>query len=415
MMIGYAERTITPPLGTELSGFASRSSGCRCVESDLLCRCVSLEASGGLFTIAVLDLLGVPMELSESVRRRVGDDRFVLVATHTHSGPSLSKAPESYINDLVDRIARCIEESRRLSASARYASSSSIAVPYLVYNRRDPQRGAIDPYLRVVALESASSVELLLVQYTCHAVVLGPDNLCVSPDWPGALARELATLSGVPRIAVVNGCCGNINPFTPSTRLEKPYDRRGATFEELRSFARALGGAAYSLLEARWRFREPALERAVIVERRVRLPLRSCAVDLEGLEERARMGDAYARWLLERHRMVERLKEMHGSYVPARVLCIALSRSTALVVLPSEVFVEHQRWIVSRSPFGRTVVVAYAEPYIGYIPTREAYAEGGYEVEYPVSIVEPGAGEELRDAALDALVEAFAAVESLGG
>jgi hypothetical protein len=37
--------------------------------------------------------------------------------------------------------------------------------------------------------------------------------------------------------------------------------------------------------------------------------------------------------------------------------------------------------IVAQSPFEHTLVCGYTNGGLGYIPTREAYSEGGYEIE----------------------------------
>jgi hypothetical protein len=40
-----------------------------------------------------------------------------------------------------------------------------------------------------------------------------------------------------------------------------------------------------------------------------------------------------------------------------------------------------------------------------YIPTIEAFSEGGYEVEVPISIIEPGEGEKLREKMIELLAK----------
>jgi len=40
-----------------------------------------------------------------------------------------------------------------------------------------------------------------------------------------------------------------------------------------------------------------------------------------------------------------------------------------------------------------------------YIPTIEAFSEKGYEVEVPLSIIEPGEGERIREEAVKLLGE----------
>jgi hypothetical protein len=51
-----------------------------------------------------------------------------------------------------------------------------------------------------------------------------------------------------------------------------------------------------------------------------------------------------------------------------------------LAAMPAEVFVAVQLMLKEKSPSPYTVVVGCANDVLGYVPTREAFAEGGYEV-----------------------------------
>jgi hypothetical protein len=54
------------------------------------------------------------------------------------------------------------------------------------------------------------------------------------------------------------------------------------------------------------------------------------------------------------------------------------------------------RSIVSRSLFRHTLYAGYTDGTIGYVPTRAAYAEGGYEVTHACRVA-PEAGEQVED------------------
>jgi hypothetical protein len=53
----------------------------------------------------------------------------------------------------------------------------------------------------------------------------------------------------------------------------------------------------------------------------------------------------------------------------------------ALLSVAGEPFMEIAQRIVAQSPFEHTLVCGYTNGGLGYIPTREAYSEGGYEIE----------------------------------
>jgi len=55
--------------------------------------------------------------------------------------------------------------------------------------------------------------------------------------------------------------------------------------------------------------------------------------------------------------------------------------SIALLAMPGEPFIELSHRIVAKSPFAHTMFSGYSNGVFGYLPHREAFAEGGYEVE----------------------------------
>jgi hypothetical protein len=65
------------------------------------------------------------------------------------------------------------------------------------------------------------------------------------------------------------------------------------------------------------------------------------------------------------------------------------------------VFVELGLPIKQHSPFKNTIVVELCDDWIGYIPTKEAFAEGNYEP--TTATIQPGGGERLEEAAVKLL------------
>jgi hypothetical protein len=51
-----------------------------------------------------------------------------------------------------------------------------------------------------------------------------------------------------------------------------------------------------------------------------------------------------------------------------------------IAALPGEVFVQYGLKIIKDSPFKDTFVIGLANDYAGYIPTRDAFDKGGYEI-----------------------------------
>ena len=89
--------------------------------------------------------------------------------------------------------------------------------------------------------------------------------------------------------------------------------------------------------------------------------------------------------------------------IPLEVHAYRLGPEVAIVTLPGEVFVEIGLAIKNASPFETTLVIELANDAPGYIPTRQAFAEGSYETVN--SRVEPGQGEKMAARALRLLKE----------
>jgi neutral ceramidase len=92
----------------------------------------------------------------------------------------------------------------------------------------------------------------------------------------------------------------------------------------------------------------------------------------------------------------------------ARLTAISLG-DVALAILPGEVFVEHGLAIRAGSPFPETVVAAYDDNTLQYIPTHAAFADGEYEVDGGWRYIRPGQGERMVGAMIALLARLRAA------
>ena len=88
----------------------------------------------------------------------------------------------------------------------------------------------------------------------------------------------------------------------------------------------------------------------------------------------------------------------------AEVQVISFSDDVAIVSLPGEIFVELGLALKKDSPFKHTFIAELANGSIGYVPNREAYPQGNYEVVSARG--EAGSGEKLVEVALKLLNQA---------
>jgi hypothetical protein len=93
-----------------------------------------------------------------------------------------------------------------------------------------------------------------------------------------------------------------------------------------------------------------------------------------------------------------------GVPLTVEVQVIAFSDDVAILSLPGEIFVELGLAIKKASPFRHTFIAELANGSMGYVPDREAYPQGNYEVVSARG--EAGSGERLVEVALRLLHEA---------
>ncbi len=208
LLCGIASKDITPPVGYPLAGFAARKDTSKGIHDSLNAKAVVIE-SGSTVSIVTADLVSFPNAMVDEIREKASNmtdipaHSIMLSTSHTHSGPSLDDnyggqgiAPDHYWKYLVDAVAGAIYEAWIDRSEARIGFSTG-AVEGIGVNRRNPTGKPVDPQTAVMVIEQRKTLKkAIFVNYTCHAVVLGPDNLYITADYPGFAMRTLKKLMG---------------------------------------------------------------------------------------------------------------------------------------------------------------------------------------------------------------------------
>jgi hypothetical protein len=95
-----------------------------------------------------------------------------------------------------------------------------------------------------------------------------------------------------------------------------------------------------------------------------------------------------------------RIHNLNNQPIEAEILTFGLG-DASIVGLPGEIFVELGLAIKEASPYKNTLVLTLANNSIGYIPNKDAFQYGAYEVE--VSMIAEGEGEKLVKSSLNQL------------
>ncbi len=225
--------------------------------------------------------------------------------------------------------------------------------------------GAADRRIGLIRLEKADGRPLALIaNYPMHGTVLGGENKLITGDAPGIVAEYVEEKLGVPML-YIQGAAGNLAPiYTVYPNFESGH---------LSQFRVLLGD---KILEANRQLGSTTSD--------VRLSLGSKVVETprkEGLGWAPELGD-YLR------------KTSTGAVVvrlPVRFLQI--NNDVAIWTAPLELFCEIAMAIRDQSPFPYTFYYGYCNGWLGYLPTQEEFAHGGYEP--GVSPFTPQAGMDL--------------------
>jgi hypothetical protein len=377
LLAGYGERTISPPLGTDLTGFGFYlDRRAESVLDDLKVRALYLKDQRHALLLLACDLLGFTVRLSDRLRAQIADDlkmpvdHILLSCTHTHSGPAtmplagLGVINRAYVQGLPQAFREAAAQAAATAAEAEFGFRSEAVEP-IGFNRRQWNFAEIDPWLKTAIFRRKQST-IYLLNYACHPVTLGPTKQ-VSADWPGALGSELEKRGG--HALVLQGFCGDIDPVTCLNR------RLGADQDDIALSGRILAERA---VKAEKQAVFSAEVRLKAREMRIRLPLH---VPPRGDLEKETEALYKATQQFPRSRRIIRAwaKRADRHYddfrrspwmedVPIHALRIG---GLKILGLPGEVFC--RLGLKFQGAWPSLITVGYANGNVGYLPTREAY------------------------------------------
>ena len=398
---GFAKIEITPPLGSLMSGFVIRTEGATAVHDPLFARALALSDGKQTALLLILDVIGVSSQLVASLRQQITGqtaipcDQIAILATHTHGGPVmledalLGSVDASYLEFLSAKTTSVATEA--VAALHPVSIFAGLGQEITVAHNRRVEGGPIDPDVPVLRFENEAGLYALFASYACHPVMLGPNNLQFTRDYPGYFVDTLEELYPQTHILFATGCCGQIN--TPGHSAQDSIKGLGfelRTFAEAKRLGRLLASAALHTSETLANPRqqsELAFSPLKLKRKLATLPLKPAEPpsqeeiaakeqELESLESH----QTSQRAVLESYLNWAKTQDWQQTEVMSEVMCIMLGK-LCLALYPGEVFVEHGLELKARFPDLILITLAYANAAPGYIPHHSAYRQGGYEVE----------------------------------
>lgn len=438
--VGMAAVDFTPPVGLPLMGNVRQDYAAVGTHDPLVARAFAVAGhSGTCVILLVLDLCMITREQTAWMRERIArrcdipTNNILISATHTHSGPATKRlysspsAPEQRITAFLRRAseAAIAAHDDLRPASLWFGTADERSVSFCRRLRGRDGRihmnwelpstelivgptSEIDPQVRVLGIDRDGAASGMLVNFSLHPAIIGFADNRYSADYPGALVAALKQSYGPDFHGAFSlGCCADINhidlahppvPGDEYTVAERIGTRLAQVAADTASHgSRITGTPIYVSSEY------VPLKRLPVDEQTYRWALETCErLAPEGAvsEIHGISNELSASTWVDMYRC-----QREVDYVEVMVIRLG---ELAIVGFPGEMFCEFQRRLIADSPSRYTMCIELAGDAIGYLPTPEAFAAGGYEATPGATLYQPEAGELLTASALRQLQHLFA-------
>ena len=434
---GYAQEVITPPTGVGLAGYFNERPNTGMYD-DLLVKVVALEIDGKRTALVTLELCSITKVMFDAIKARVDGEfgeglyeNLLICATHTHTGPKyLNKVRQEnevtqYAFDMtVDSVVRALKRAFMNLLPAELEAAKVFNNPYGFVRRYWMTGGDIvtnpgwrnpgidkpecdyDRTINILAVRQCGRIAALICNIANHGDTIG-GNL-VSADWYGRFTQEIQhELKCSLPVLVLDDASGNINHFD----FRQEINQTG--YHEAVRVGR---GYARIVLDAL-----PSLEPVAAGELRIRnstvtIPHRKLT-DAEVAEAQhildtvpdiKKEGDFESQDLANKvpaalRYFAKRALDCKAKSTPShdcRLTAIEIGKDLAFISLPGEPFNGISEAIRKASPFKYTFVAELAQSPSGYVPMKECFARGGYEVQPGIDTVAPEAADAIIAAAV---------------
>ncbi|HDX9625223.1 TPA: neutral/alkaline non-lysosomal ceramidase N-terminal domain-containing protein [Bacillus anthracis] len=383
--VGVCKVDITPPIGIDFVGY-HRETGINNIEEHIYGTVFVFEKDEMKTVFISIDNIGMLVEDTNMIRERVASElhvpfeRITVVYTHTHSGPeTVGDDPlvQSYKTILVNNVVHgAVTANKNLK---QCEVGWGVTTGDIGVNRRERTfdgrakmgtniEGVVDKRIGMLAIRHAETKELsgIVVFCTAHPNVLKGDSDVLSADYPGMTREILEKIVNCP-VMIVQGAAGNVNAKYRGSR------------EALKKMAYTLSGHVLTML--------PTVTYSPIVNvRTVSSTMQMKLKDIPEMNEIRSMAQLVEKqWGVNTDEWLTIVLEKYKQGI--RQLRIDLEVQLFQINdgifsgIPMEPFSETALEMKESLQNELAFFGGYTNGYIGYLPTKEEFAYGGYEVE----------------------------------
>ena len=425
---GFARLDVTPPLGAELAGYFTVRVSEGILDPIYL---NALAMSNGKDTVIIItsDFLSVMEVFATKIRniisKRTGvpSDNIMITALHQHTSIRLGVWPwtgsmedEHYLSVLYQKYADAAQmaiadmsEAGIFTAAKQTAEQisfirrfkmkdgSTVTNPGRLNTDIDHPIGEADNTVRLIRFKRDGKKDIAFVNFSTHPDVIG--GKLFSADWPGFVRRFVESDIGNVHCLVANGAQGDTNHLNTGVAEEQT----GYTWSE--HMGRVIADTVVDV----WDNEEEHKDTQIFSEVRM-VYNRTNTEGFERVEECRKLDEDYwagrldgsnkpnATIMGEARRIKNIPMESICQKIPVTVMAVG---DIAFVGYGGEPFTDYATRSRAFAPEMFVITCGLANGQQGYLPTKSAFMEGGYEARS--SRFTPTLPDELQQAAKEML------------
>jgi hypothetical protein len=369
---GFAKVDITPGESVQLAGYGKRKQGSSGIHDPLSMRVVAFENNNKKLVLVSTDNLGFYNGTFDYFQQAILEEfdlapsELMLSAIHTHSAPQLEldgdPANVEYTKSLKPKFFQAIKTALTEMAVVSIGTgtgSSPVGVNrrevffddeenWKMWLGRNPE-GVTDKEVLVLKVSDLDdNTKAVLFDYATHSTAMGMHNFEVSGDIHGIAEQFVEEYLQNDIIApAFAGASGDIDPWY---RILPEFHKKNGWIPEAVLLGTLLG------------------EEVVHIVRKIK-----------ATESTGQIKTAFKSLSLPGKPEGE--GKIPGDQPPTALnITVAKIGDIAFVGLGGEVFCEIGKAIKAGSPAKHTFIITHCNGAAGYVPTKQAYNEGGYEI-----------------------------------
>ena len=409
LQAGFARIDITPPFGNDLSGYYERRLADGTLDP-LYLNAVALTVGEETVILMAADYIGIKLDhaakIRELIRERTGvpTDHILIAALHQHTSPCLAD-PETRLTALRDKVFidvlyRRFADAAVMALDDRADAEMSVgardvAEPIAFVRRYFTKEAGVvtnpsskftltgrcaeaDNTMRLVRFARNGKNDIAILNFSTHPDVIGGTKW--SADWPGFARRFLEEDIAGTSCLFFTGCQGDSNHNDYFLPREKRL--HGKRYEHSAYMGRMVADAAVAV----WDEMTPAADDSIFAENRI-IYNRTNTEGVEKYDECVKWVKDYKEGKIpaDSYTMADRafcyrvaaLREQ-PVFRPVPISVIGVG-GVVFVGFGGEAFTSYGKIMRELCPEKFVVSVVCANGYEGYLPTAEAFGQGGYE------------------------------------